>query len=142
MSDEMSARPSLALARSLSLACWSPTLSPYLLLLLLLLLLLFAHPPPLSAHGVLCLLLFVRCASCPAPRGRSCMRRYVAAHRHADDAADTAGEWSAAAKGGAGSAILSDEADIAAMPSGWQEEADEHIEALQQTLQQLQSELQ
>ena len=49
------------------------------------------------------------------------MRRYVAAHRHADDAADTAGECSAAAKGGAGSAFLSDEAD-------------EHIEALQQTL--------
>ena len=47
-----------------------------------------------------------------------------------------------AAKGGAGSVILSDEADIAVMPSGWQEEADEHIEALQQTLQQLQSELQ
>ena len=56
-------------------------------------------------------------------------------------APSTRGEWSAAAKGGAGSAILSDEADIAAMPSGWQEEADEHIEALQQTLQQLQSEV-
>ena len=57
------------------------------------------------------------------------------AHRHADDIA-AASLWSVSVNGSDVDVV----ANSSQMPSGWQKEAEEHIDALRQTLQQLECE--
>ena len=63
------------------------------------------------------------------------MEQFVVAHRHADDIA-AASLWSVSVNGSDVEVV----ANSSQMPTGWLKEAEEHIDALHQTLQQLQRE--